>query len=120
MARVTALQFRRQQRRSATDHERALWLVLRSRRLAGAKFRRQRTLGPYTVDFVCLERRVVVEVDGGGHFLPDGQDRDRRRDAYLHSRGFRVLRFSNVEVLENPEGVQEAIWHAVRAELPEP
>ncbi len=113
-ARVTALEFRRALRRAPTEAEEALWKLLRSRRL-GEKFRRQRTIGPYTVDFVCLERRLVVELDGGQHFLPEGHVHDRHRDAYLATMGYRVLRVSNLEVLRERDAVLEAIWNMIHA-----
>lgn len=67
-----------------------LWLALRARRLGGFKFIRQGKIGPYIVDFVCREKRVAVEVDGGQHA---GSKTDRVRDAFLLSKGYRVLRF---------------------------
>ena len=72
-----------------------LWRDLRDRRCLGFKFRRQYSLGTYVVDFVCLEARLVVEVDGPIHDHPDRQTRDLRRDEWLRSQGFDVLRFSN-------------------------
>jgi very-short-patch-repair endonuclease len=71
------LAFARHLRRTATDAERALWAKLRNRQLAGLKFRRQHPLGPYTVDFVCFERRLVIEVDGGQHAEAAEQDAQR-------------------------------------------
>ena len=89
-------------RRVATDAERKLWFLLRDRRLAGIKFRRQAPFGPYVLDFVCFERRVVVEVDGGQHAE---SERDDVRDARLREEGFDVVRYWNNDVLKNPEGV---------------
>ena len=91
----------RRLRREQTEPERRLWHMLRNG-LLGAKFRRQHPEPPYTLDFVCLARMLVVEVDGETH--ADGAH-DRRRDAWLRRRGFRVLRFWNHEVLHNLEGV---------------
>ena len=86
-----------------TDAEARLWNRLRDRRLAGAKFRRQHPAGPYIVDFCCVERRLIVEVDGGQHAEADsGED---RRSAYLASFGFKVLRFWNTDVLSDIERV---------------
>ena len=94
-------------RREGTDAEAVLWRRLRDRSLAGRKFRRQHLVGDYVVDFVCLDARLVVELDGGQH------DRDAdaasTRTAVLERRGFRVLRFWNSEVLTNLDGVLEAI-----------
>ena len=89
-------------RRDATDAERAMWRVLRDRRLAGFKFRRQQPLGRYFVDFVCFSHRLVVEIDGSQHA---GSAADARRTAWLEEQGFRVLRFWNNDVLNNREGV---------------
>ena len=86
-----------------TEAEARLWNRLRDRRLAGAKFRRQHPTGPYIVDFCCVERRLIVEVDGGQHSEADSGDEGR--SAYLASFGFKVLRFWNTDVLSNIEGV---------------
>jgi very-short-patch-repair endonuclease len=86
-----------------TEAEARLWNRLRDRRLAGAKFRRQHPTGPYIVDFCCVERRLIVEVDGGQHSEADSGD--ERRSAYLASFCFKVLRFWNTDVLSNIEGV---------------
>ena len=98
----------RKLRSNPTDAERLLWRHLRLRQFAGYKFRRQRPIGPYFIDFVCLEKRVVVEVDGGQH----GEQRsyDARRDAWLKNEGFRVLRFWDHEVLTQLESVKQVIW----------
>ena len=89
-------------RRIPTDAERKIWLLLRDRRLDGMKFRRQVPFGPYILDFVCLERRLVVEIDGGQHA---DSKADTIRDARLQERGFRVVRYWNTDVLRNREGV---------------
>jgi len=92
-------------RKNVTDAERRLWRSLRRKNL-GHKFRRQAPLGPYILDFVCLEKRVVLEVDGGQH---SDNPKDARRHSWLEGQGFKVLRFWNGEVLTNLEGVLEAI-----------
>jgi very-short-patch-repair endonuclease len=99
-------------RRNATDAEAALWLELRGRRLEGFKFKRQWTLGAYIVDFCCLERRLVVELDGGQH----NEARDARRTAWLEGLGFRVIRFWNNDVLTNMDGVLETILLTLKAD----
>jgi len=99
-----------------TDAERALWSRLRSRQPASHRFRRQHVIHPYIVDFVCLDRRLVVEVDGAGHV--EHGSYDARRDAFLRQEGFRVLRFSNRDVLTDVEGVVTAIMGALA--LPPP
>jgi very-short-patch-repair endonuclease len=95
----------RELRNNPTDAERVLWRQLRLWQLDSYKFRRQQPLGRYIVDFVCLEKRVVVEVDGGQH----GDQADTERDRWLRGQGFVVLRFWNNEVLKNMDGVREVI-----------
>ncbi len=99
-------------RSNLTDAERLLWHRLRSRRLAGFKFRRQVSIGPYVVDFVCWSAQLIVEADGGQHSTRT--EYDRRRDAYLRRQGFSVLRFWNNEVLGNIEGVLEVVIRELR------
>lgn len=90
-----------------TDAEQRLWQQLRDRRLDGFKFRRQHGIGTYIVDFVCIEAKLIVEVDGGQH--ADQAVYDAKRTAWLAASGYRVMRFWNNEVLENLEGVLESI-----------
>jgi len=90
-----------------TPAERALWGGLRKRQLAGCLFRRQYPLGRYIVDFVCLEKRLVVEVDGGQH--TEQAEADRERTAWLEAQGYRVVRFWNTDVLGAVAAVVEAI-----------
>jgi len=97
-------------RRRMTDAERRLWYLLRAHRFAGAKFKRQVPLGNYVVDFVCFDRKLVIEADGGQH--ADNRT-DKRRDDWLKSQGFRVLRFWNNDVLTNTSGVLEMISTAL-------
>jgi very-short-patch-repair endonuclease len=94
-------------RRNLTDSERLLWKSLRAKQLSGSKFRRQEPIGPYIVDFVCYDKRLIVEVDGGQHRADEIQD--RKRDDWLNQQGFKVLRFWNNEVLGNIDGVLERI-----------
>ena len=103
-------------RRQSTDAERLLWRHLRDRELAGLKFRRQRPLGNFIVDFVCLEQRLIVEVDGGQHATQ--RQKDAHREAFLKRQGYRVLRFWNNEVLSNTEGVLEEIVRASQSDDP--
>jgi very-short-patch-repair endonuclease len=83
-----------------------LWFAVRDRRLAGFKFVRQKSIGPYVADFLCRERNLIIEVDGGQHAESES---DQIRDAYLASEGYRVLRFWNSDVLHNLNGVLETI-----------
>src|ERR1700681_2847511 len=108
----------RRLRRNRTDAEGSLWGRLRRKQLDGARFRQQVPLGAYVVDFLCLEQRLIVEVDGGQHALATAED--EARTAWLEERGFRVVRFWNGDVLKNPDGVIDAILHALRAEVSPP
>ena len=102
-------------RKNLTDAERFLWARLRKRRIGGHKFRRQQPLGPYIVDFVCFETRVIVELDGGHH--NEQRQYDLERDAWLESRGFRVLRFWNNQVFNESVAVLEVIAKACGTHL---
>ena len=97
----------RQLRRNPTDAERILWQRLRYWQLDGCKFRRQQLLGRYIVDFICLQRRLIIELDGGQH--SQQTDYDRERDGWLGDQGFVVLRFWNNDVMQNIDGVMEVI-----------
>ena len=94
-------------RTNQTDAECVFWYNVRARRLAGLKFRRQYPVGPFIADFVCLEAKLIVELDGGQHAVR--QAYDRSRDAFLESKGFRVLRVWNSDLLTNRDGVMEAV-----------
>ena len=83
--------------------------ILRAGRLEGLKFRRQHPIGQYIADFVCLERKFIIELDGGQHALPDKIVKDRQRDTWLEKEGYTVLRFWDNEVLMNTSGVLEKI-----------
>jgi very-short-patch-repair endonuclease len=105
-------------RKNLTDAERAMWAMLRGHRLNGIGFRRQYPVGPFIADFACLTAKLVIEIDGGQHFSDDGEVRDARRTAYIESHGFRVLRFTNHDILANRSGVLESIAAAVQANAP--
>jgi len=92
-------------RKNFTDTERLLWKYLRAKQMEGYKFRRQEPIDSYIVDFVCQEKRIIIEVDGGQHSV----ERDNKRDNWLEEHGYKVLRFWNNEVLTNTEGVLEVI-----------
>jgi very-short-patch-repair endonuclease len=102
-------------RRQLTDAERKLWSALRNRQLDGAKFRRQQPIGPFIADFVCQERRLIVEADGGQHAESTADD---RRTAFRESKGYRVLRFWNNDILSNLDGVAEVIAAALSTPHP--
>jgi very-short-patch-repair endonuclease len=98
-------------RKHMTDAERRLWSSLRHTQL-GARFRRQAPIGPYIADSACFEPRLVIEIDGGQHAEQRGYD--SRRDDWLKSQGFTVLRFWNNDVMGNFEGVRERILSKLR------
>jgi very-short-patch-repair endonuclease len=101
--------FARELRQKHTDAEKALWMKLRNRQLEGVKFRGQQPIGPYIVDFVSFQRRLIVEIDGGQHNEDRTKERDEERTIRLEQRGYRIVRFWYNEVLTNPEGVLERI-----------
>ncbi|MFN0039048.1 MAG: DUF559 domain-containing protein [Burkholderiales bacterium] len=105
-------------RREMTDAERVLWREVRAHRFAGFKFKRQEPLGLYVVDFVCYQARLIVELDGGQH--AQQQEADAQRTRLLESRGFRVLRFWNHDVLKNIEGVMNEIEKSLIPPSPQP
>lgn len=98
-----------------TDAEQALWRSLRDRQVEGYRFRRQVRIGSYIVDFACLEKRLIVEVDGGQHEIH--ADEDKARDAWLAKESYRVLRFWNNDVLSNRDGVLQRIAEALAIDV---
>lgn len=96
-------------RREMTRAEKIMWDILRDFRPLGARFRRETPIGPYIADFAWLSARIVVEVDGHSHETDEGRRHDRRRDAFLAAEGFKVLRFDNDQVIDNPDHVAVAI-----------
>jgi very-short-patch-repair endonuclease len=115
---VTGLQRGRAKslKREMTDAERRLWMALRGHRFQRLSFRRQAPIGPFIVDFVCHRRRLTIEIDGGQHATKPAHD--IQRDAWLASKGYRILRFWNSDVLRNREGVLETIVNAIRGVPP--
>lgn len=94
-------------RKNSTDAENLLWSRLKARQIEGFKFRRQEPVGSYIADFVCFEKQIIIEVDGGQHGLKGSND--SKRDDWLRSQGFKVLRFWNNDALSDIEGVLEKI-----------
>jgi very-short-patch-repair endonuclease len=95
----------KQLRRNQSEAEEKLWLNLWKRNLNNVKFRRQHPIGSYIVDFVSFEKRVIIEIDGGQHNESPEKEKDLKRTIWLESKGYRVIRFWDDEVLENLEGV---------------
>ena len=117
--RVSKLRDRAKGMRSQpTEAEHRLWQVLRAHRFSGYKFKRQVPIDFYIADFVCFAARLIIELDGGQHL---GSATDVKRDAFLRSQGFRVVRIWNNDLLTNEEGVAELILSALRSPpLPNP
>jgi very-short-patch-repair endonuclease len=103
---------RKNLRKNQTDAEAVLWRHLRNRQLGGFKFRRQHSFPPYIVDFVCIEKRLVVELDGGQH--ANATEADERRTKFLEHKGFSVVRFWNNDALGNTEAVLERILELLK------
>lgn len=101
----------RELRKNPTDAERKLWYFLRDKQLEDFRFRRQRPIGNYIVDFICLDAKLVIELDGGQH--AEQHEYDAMRTAYLKQQGLRVLRYWNNDVMQNIEGVLEDIHTAL-------
>ena len=94
-------------RQNQTKSEGLLWSILRAKQLCGLKFRRQHPIGPFVADFVCVAKKLVVEVDGGYH--DHTANKDRSREAYLRNQGWEVIRFTDEEVEQDAEAVGQAI-----------
>ena len=116
--------FARQMRKAPTPAEQRLWQVVRNRRLAAFKFRRQHPLGPYILDCYRPAARLVVELDGDSHATDEGQKSDAVRSAHRERRGLKVLRFWNIDLTENEDGIvtrilDECVQRTTAANVPE-
>lgn len=118
MRNTTTQRYARHLRKHLTNAEQHLWRFLRRRQLFGARFRRQLPIGPYIVDFACMEQRLIIELDGGQHQCTEEYDRKRTR--YLESCGYRVIRFWNNDVLTQTESVLSVIADAIKSPHPNP
>lgn len=105
--------FARDQRKQANEFAQDVWQMLRSSSIRGQKFRREHPIGPYTVDFVCLALKLVIEVDGKEHFTEEGKRRDEVRDRFLERRGFEVVRIKGYQVTQDGAAVRRRIEEAV-------
>lgn len=114
--RVSQLDHAKHLRSNQTDAEQRLWYHLRAHRFMKLKFRRQTPIGPFIVDFVCMEYKLIVEADGSQH----GGDDDARRDAWLKEQGFTVLHFWNNDILQQTDAVLERIHQVLIALSPAP
>ena len=100
-------------RKNRTDAENRIWNCLRNRRLNGHKFVREQVIGNYIADFVCREKKLIIEIDGSQHM--DAVEYDNQRTQYLEKNGYNVLRFWNNEVFDNTNGVMESILNAIES-----
>jgi very-short-patch-repair endonuclease len=103
----------RQLRKKQTPEEQQLWRILRDRRFEGYKFRRQYVIGAFIADFCCIEKELVVELDGGGHSEGIQRQKDESKDFYLKEQGYKILRFWNNEVKRSKDAVLETILHSL-------
>ncbi len=101
--------FAKKLRKDMTPGEVKLWSKLRTTRFHRLKFRRQVPIGPFIVDFLCAEKRLIIEVDGDAHFESGAAEKDLRREGYLKAQGFTVLRFLNSEVVCDVDSVMEVL-----------
>lgn len=104
---------RKNLRNNSTESEKLLWIYLRNEQL-GVKFRRQHSIGNYIADFYCPSLKLVIELDGSGHFTPEGLEYDKIRQEFMNSLGIKTLRFNNNDVIKNIEGVLERIKENVK------
>ncbi len=114
------LNLKRRLRSNMTGPEARLWSRLRARQFQGLKFRRQHGIGPYIVDFYCPEQSLVIEVDGDSHAGAEQIMKDKQREQYLRSRGLRVIRYINDDVVKNLDGVLEDLSAKVSLGSPPP
>jgi very-short-patch-repair endonuclease len=105
----------RELRNNMTDTERSLWSKLRRKQLKGYQFYRQKIIGNYIVDFYCAKAKLVVEVDGAQHYSEEMLEADKQRDDYLRGSALTVIRFSNLEVQKNLDGVVERVLECLES-----
>ncbi len=108
-----AIQFAREQRRTANEFAEHVWQMLRDRRCRGQKFRREYPISPYTLDFCCPALKLVVEIDGDGHLTEQGRRHDEQRDRFLAEQGYQVLRVLGYDVIRDAASVRSRIEEAI-------
>ena len=114
-------EFARAQRKQANEFSHDVWQMVRAGRMFGEKFRREYPLGPYTLDFVCVELKLNIEIDGKDHLTEEGKKHDSLRDAYLRKQGYTILRINGFRVTQDPSSVRieiEAIVLRLRDKNP--
>ena len=104
-------EFARNLRKQLTQQERILWQLLRNHSFYGYEFRRQYVIGQYIVDFVCREKKIIIEIDGGQHNTPEEIIYDKKRTEFLNSRGYKVIRFWNSDIDKNIDGVYKVLLY---------
>ena len=109
--------FAKENRNNPTEAEELLWFYLSNKQL-GIRFRRQHIIGQYIADFACLEKKLVIELDGGYHSLPEQQINDEQRTAALQELGYRVIRFTNEELFNGIDLVLNKIKNALNENAP--
>ena len=117
---LVSIERARQMRRDATIPERAIWRLLKTFRDQGFHFRRQVQIGKYYADIACHHAKLVIEVDGDTHAIGRGPEYDAQRDAFMRERGFEIIRFSNDDLMKNPEGVFSVIEKVLTEVTPTP
>ena len=110
----------RQLRKNMTNQEKKLWSIIRNRQFFGLRFRRQFPIGNYIVDFICREKKIIIEIDGGQHNEPQNTDYDISRTKFLYSSGYKVVRFWNNEINDNIDGVYEKLKEVFEITPPQP
>lgn len=108
----------RKLRQNLTEAEKLLWSKIRKKQIENLQFYRQRPIGNYVVDFYCFNVKLIIEVDGGQHYEVAIEKKDKIRDAYLKRLGFKIIRFSNLDVLRNIDGVIEKIKEEIHPNPP--
>jgi very-short-patch-repair endonuclease len=112
-----SIQFARNQRRSSNEFAFTVWQWIRNRQISDQKFRREHSIPPYTVDFCCVELKLIIEIDGDGHFTEEGRERDRVRDEYLASLGYKILRIPGYAVVRENGNAVQTIREFVQSEI---
>ena len=108
---------RKELRKNSTESEKKLWQHLRNRQFEGIKFYRQYGIGSYIADLYCPSLKLVIELDGSGHFTPEGLEYDKTREEFMNSLGIKTIRFNNNDVMTNIEGILERIKRIINNEL---
>ena len=108
------IEYAREQRKQANEFSHDVWQMVRAGRMLGEKFRREYPMGPYTLDFVCIELKLDIEVDGKDHLTEEGKKHDAHRDSFLKGLGYSVLRITGFRVTQDPLSVRNEIETMVR------